>query len=197
VIDSSFDEFVRGHIGALDRYAYALTGERNAADDLIQETLVRLAGAWRRVNHDGNPSGYATTIMFRTYVSWWRAHRRRPTVELTVEPRSDADAYASVDDRLLLRQALRTLPRLQHAVLVATYLRDSSDDEIAELIGRTPSTVRSLRRRGLKALSAALHPDNRPTIRRGDRRRPVVPPASVAGNSAEEVNCGESGIPSS
>src|SRR5262245_40328967 len=85
VLDSSFDEFVEGHIAALDRYAYALTGDRHAADDLVQETLVRVAGAWRRVRRDGNPTGYATTVMFRTFVSIWRKKRRTPQlVELAV-----------------------------------------------------------------------------------------------------------------
>ena len=46
------DEFVEGHVAALDRYAYALTGDRHAADDLVQETLVRVAGAWRRNRRD-------------------------------------------------------------------------------------------------------------------------------------------------
>ena len=44
-------------------------------------------------------------------------------------------------------------------VLVGSYLRDHSDNEIAEMIGRKPVTVRSLRRRALKALSAAIGMD--------------------------------------
>jgi DNA-directed RNA polymerase specialized sigma24 family protein len=66
VIDSSFVEFVHGHVTSLERYAYALTGDRHAADDLVQETLIRVAAAWRRIHEDGNPAGYATTVMFRT-----------------------------------------------------------------------------------------------------------------------------------
>jgi RNA polymerase sigma-70 factor (sigma-E family) len=161
VLDSSFDEFVEGHVAALDRYAYALTGDRHAADDLVQETLVRVAGAWRRIRRDGNPSGYATTVMFRTYVSLWRRRRRAPRVlQLTDEPVSTGDSYASVDARLTLRRALADLPHLQRAVLVGTYLRDHDDNEIAEMIGRRPATVRSLRHRALKALAAAMRPNS-------------------------------------
>jgi RNA polymerase sigma-70 factor (sigma-E family) len=157
VIDSSFDEFVRGHLAALRRYAYALTGDAHAAEDLVQDTLVKMAGAWRRVHRDGNPAGYATTVMFRTHVSAWRYRRRRPPpLPLTSEPASARDAYAAADARVLLRSALRTLPRLQRAVLVATFLDDRNDDEIAALLGRTPATVRSLRHRGLRRLRAAL-----------------------------------------
>jgi len=183
VIDSSFDEFVRGNVASLDRYAYALTGERHAAEDLVQETLIRVAGAWRRIRTDGNPAGYAVTVMFRTYVSFWRARRRRPdTVELTVEPGAAVDDFAAVDTRLELRQALATLPKMQRAVLVATYLHDFTDDEIAHVIGRAAATVRSLRYRGLKALSAAL--------RAGDVRQP--PTTALPG--VEEANRGRSGV---
>jgi len=179
VLDSSFDEFVEGHIAALDRYAYALTGDKHAADDLVQETLVRVAGAWRRIRGDGNPTGYATTVMFRTYVSWWRQRRRGPqVVELVIDPAAARDAYAPVDARLTLRRALRSLPRLQQAVIVGTYLRDHNDAEIAEMIGRNPVTVRSLRHRALKALAAALGID-----------------AAGDVTAVEEVNGGEPGIP--
>lgn len=188
MIDSSFDEFVHGHVASLDRYAYALTSDRHAADDLVQETLIRVAGAWRRIHDDGNPAGYATTVMFRTYVSFWRARRRRPeTVEMITEPQSGRDDYAAVDTRLQLRQALRTLPKMQRAVLVATYLQDFSDDEIAHMLGRAASTVRSLRRRGLKTLSAALGYDE--AAARTDA--PSVADPSVTG---KEVNRGTSGI---
>jgi RNA polymerase sigma-70 factor (sigma-E family) len=186
VIDMSFDEFVRGHIGALDRYALALTGDRHAAEDLVQETLIRVASGWRRIRDDGNPAGYATTVMFRTHISWWRLRRRRPqTAELTIEIPSAADDYATVDIRLTLRHALRTLPRLQRAVLVATYLQDNTDSEIAELIGRSPVTVRSLRHRGLKALSKILGPDYEP-VRADD-----------IATAHKEVNRGESGVAAS
>jgi DNA-directed RNA polymerase specialized sigma24 family protein len=104
--------------------------------------------------------------MFRTHVSLWRRGRTRvPTVALTVEPAADSDGFAAVDARLTLRRALRALPPLQQAVLVATYLRDSADDEIAELVGRSQATVRSLRHRGLKALAAALGVDGEPPLR--------------------------------
>jgi RNA polymerase sigma-70 factor (sigma-E family) len=188
VIDRSFDDFVHGHIASLERYAYALTSDRHAADDLVQETLIRVAGAWRRIHEDGNPAGYATTVMFRTYVSFWRTRRRRPqTVEMTIEPHSGDDDFATVDTRLQLRQVLRTLPKMQRAVLVATYLQDFSDDEIAHMLGRAASTVRSLRHRGLKTLSKALGYDEAAA-------RTDLTPVADPRVTDKEVNHGKSGI---
>jgi RNA polymerase sigma factor (sigma-70 family) len=156
VPESSFEEFVRAALPVLTRYARALTGNVHAADDLVQSTLVKVAGAWRRIRADGNPLGYARTALFRTFVSWHRLRSWRDApLELFDRPAPEP-GYDSVDARIMLREAMAALPRLQRAVLVATYLDDEPDDVIADLIGRTPSTVRSLRRRGLIAVRAAL-----------------------------------------
>lgn len=149
----TFEEFVDECLPVLGRYAYALTGNRHAGEDLVQETLVKLMGAWRRINVDGNPVGYARSTMFRTYVSRWRALRRRPATEpINDEIPIDGDGYTGIEIRDALRRALRGLSRPQRAVLVLTYLDDLPDDTIADLMGRRPSTIRSLRMRGLAAM---------------------------------------------
>jgi RNA polymerase sigma-70 factor (sigma-E family) len=151
----SFEEFAHASLPTLSRYAYALTGTVEAGDDLVQDTLVKVARAWRRVRGDGNPVGYARTTMLHTYLSRWRMLRRRP---VTVPLMADADhppgsdAYAAVDARDQVRRVLATLPRDQRAVLVLGYLDDLPDDEIAALLHRRPATVRSLRHRALTAL---------------------------------------------
>ena len=155
--DQAFERFVSESLPVLGRYAYTLTGDRHSGEDLVQDTLVKLTAAWRRIRIDGNPIGYARTVMFRTYISRWRSNRRRPPAEpLDVEPASSADGYAAVDVRDALRRALRDLPRMQRAVLVLSYLDDMPDDQIAALLSRRPATVRSLRARGLAAVRSRI-----------------------------------------
>ena len=169
--DTSFDSFVRAQLPSLTRYAVALTGSRHGAEDLVQETLVRVLGAWRRIRTDGNPAGYATTVMFRVFVSSRRTrHKAPPTVELTFDPPAADDRYGGVDARLTALRNLASLPRLQRAVLVATYLDDHSDDQIAEMIGNSVVNVRQLRHRGLKSLRQRLEPDG-DSVDRGEANR--------------------------
>ena len=158
--ESGFARFVGESLSALTRHAYALTGDRHASEDLVQDTLVRMAGAWRRIDKEGNPLAYARTVMFRTYVSGWRRRRRRPVWEPLVEASAAGDPYQGVDVRDSLRRGLADLPRLQRAVLVLTYLDDLPDDDIAELLNRRPATVRSLRIRGLQALRTRFSIDD-------------------------------------
>ena len=168
--DPSFEDFVRAHLPALGRYAYALTGSPHAGDDLVQDTLVKVAGAWRRVRRDGNALGYARAVMFRTFASRWRVRRRRPApVPLTADRAAEGDSYAAVEARDALRRALRGLPRPQRAVLVLGYLADLPDEEIAEVLGRRPATVRSLRHRALQALRAQLAAGERTEVPNGQR----------------------------
>jgi len=152
----TFEEFAGQCLPALHRYAYVLTGDVHASEDLVQDTLVKMAGAWRRIRADGNPMGYARAVMFRTFASRWRALRRRPLVHGYEDLPASGDAFADVDTRDTLRRGLASLPRLQRAVLVLGYLDDMSDDDIAALLGRRPGTIRSLRHRGLRSLRERL-----------------------------------------
>src|SRR5262245_14505225 len=158
--DSAFEQFVGESLPALTRHAYALTGDRHSSEDLVQDTLVRMAGAWRRIDKEGNPLAYARMVMLRTFISGWRARRRRPAWEPLVEAPADGDPYRGVDVRDSLRRGLAELPRAQRAVLVLTYLDDLPDDDIAQLLNRRPATIRSLRFRGLQALRIRLSADD-------------------------------------
>lgn len=154
----SFADFAGDSLPALTRYAYALTGNQHAGEDLVQDTLVKLAGSWRRVRDDGNPLGYARVVMFRTFVSRWRVMRRRPVATPYEEQPAAGDQFSDVDTRDAIWRALAGIPRLQRAVLVLGYLDDMADEEIGAVLERRPATVRSLRFRGLRALRAQLDP---------------------------------------
>lgn len=156
--DQDFADFVGTSLPTLTRYAYALTGERHAAEDLVQDTLVKLSRGWRRVRRDGNPMGYARTAMFRAYISGWRARKRSPVWHEYRDRPAPDDQYAQVEIRDVLRRALADLPRLQRAVLVLGYLDDLPDEEIADLLDRRPATVRSIRHRALLTLRKRLGP---------------------------------------
>ncbi len=65
---------------ALLRTAYLLTGHHQDAEDLLQQSLVKAVGAWKRI--DGDPEPYVRTILVRQNVSRWRSRRWR---ELTTD----------------------------------------------------------------------------------------------------------------
>lgn len=151
--DEEFSEWARRHSPDLLRRATLLCGDRHQAEDLVQETLVRLFLHWRQVDQDDNPLGYASTTLFRVFVS---GRRRRSSGELpsAVLPER-AGARSDVEGHLDLVAALQTLSPRQRCVVVARYVDDRPVAEVARLMRRTESWVRVTASRALHQLRAS------------------------------------------
>jgi RNA polymerase sigma-70 factor (sigma-E family) len=159
----SFDEFVAGRGSALLSYAHLLTGQRAAAEDLVQTALARTLLAWDGVRDKHNPEGYVRRTMARLQMNTWRARSRHQEIPVSQPPDAapqDAvpqDAAAGLaDERDAMWAALATLPPRQRAVLVLRYYEDLSEAEIAEVLGCSRGTVKSQASKGLEKLRAAL-----------------------------------------
>lgn len=67
--EQEFTAWAAGCERQLVRSAYLLTGDLHRAEDLVQEALIRVALRWSRLR-DGNPTGYARTMIVRDNISW-------------------------------------------------------------------------------------------------------------------------------
>ncbi|QOC94667.1 sigma factor-like helix-turn-helix DNA-binding protein [Micromonospora craniellae] len=155
-----FETFVRQSTPALRRYARAVAADPDRAEDLLEETYVRVAWVWPRPLADGNPLGYAKIAMIRLHTSWFRTLVRRLRITSPASPLGPDGGSGDGSD--LLRRLLAGLPPAQRAVLVMSYLDDLDDSTIAEAVGRSPATVRSLRHRAVGAIRAGV-----PAVRSG------------------------------
>ena len=104
-----FELWVHARGGALARSAYLLTGDAHLAEDLLQETLARVAQKWRKVGD--SPDAYARRVMHNLAIDSWRRRRARPAEVLGAAPpelagRGDA---TDVERRVVLRDALARL----------------------------------------------------------------------------------------
>jgi RNA polymerase sigma-70 factor (sigma-E family) len=150
--EDSFREFVAARWRPLLRTAYLLTGDAGRAEDLLQTALARLWLHWSRVEH-GAPEAYVRKILATTSASWWRRrwHGELPTAILPdpVSPDDLADRAAMRDE---LRVALAALSPRQRAVIVLRYADDLSEQQVAEALGVSVGTVKTLASRGLARL---------------------------------------------
>ncbi|MFE0513068.1 SigE family RNA polymerase sigma factor [Streptomyces sp. NPDC058964] len=153
-METDFEGFVAARAGALFRGALVLTGNREAAEDLVQETLERACRKWRRIAVTDAPDAYVRRIMVNLANDRWRRFRR------TVPDRGDrvapGDEYGQVDSRDQLVRALQQLPMRMRTVVVLRYFHDLSDAEIAADLDISPSTVRSQLARGIDKLRSQL-----------------------------------------
>jgi RNA polymerase sigma-70 factor (sigma-E family) len=146
-----FEEFAAARLPALLRYAVLLTGDREQARDIVQDVLTRVLVKWDRIGRFEEPYAYVRRMVTNEHLSW-RRRRRLRTVPLDVDP-PIATAESPGDE---MWQLLATLPRQQRAVLVLRFYEGLSDQEIADVLGCRPGTVRSNASRALAALRIEL-----------------------------------------
>lgn len=165
--DGEYAEFVKVRIAPLRRLAYLLCGDGHRADDLVQETLVKLYVRWPSTRTVNNLDAYVRTILVRLHIDESRRPWSRVRLFGAVPDRPDA-ARSGVEDRTVLRAALASLPAGQRVVLVLRFLCDLSVAEASEVLGYSEGAVRSQTFHGLKKLRAALNPSDFATISRED-----------------------------
>jgi RNA polymerase sigma-70 factor (sigma-E family) len=156
--DERFTAFVRSRGAHHLRMATLLTGSPDAAEDLMQVSLLKLYRAWARVDESTGPDAYLRQIIVNTSRSWWRARWRQETpVSEVPEVPVGGDAAERHAAGALVRQALDRLPRQQRAVLVLRYCEDLPAAEVASVLGCSVGTVKTHAHRGLRALRETLN----------------------------------------
>jgi RNA polymerase sigma-70 factor (sigma-E family) len=162
-----YDEFARGQLPGLSRFAAALTGDTQLAQDLVQDTLVRAYVRWSRVAGADRPELYLRRMLVNAYLSWRRRWYQR-TVRAVADPadtRAVPDPAAHIADRDQLALLLAGLGRQQRAAIVLRFFEDRDDHEIAEVLGCSAVTVRSHVSRGLATLRLRVQAEESgPTI---------------------------------
>ena len=148
-----FPLFVRAHTAALLRSAYLLTGDRAEAEELVQDTFVRLYPNWTRVLGADVPIAYVRRSMTNNFLN---GRRRKSASEFLFadppEASYEPDLARELSDRELVRDLLNSLPAKQRAVLVLSFFDDLSDEQSAADVGCRPATVRNIVSRALMAL---------------------------------------------
>lgn len=153
----AFDAYVRDRWQPLLRTAALLTGDAHSAEDLVQETLVRAARHWHRVD-PGAVDAYVRRVMYtRSIDAWrWRRHQPDPVDTSGREPRHQPagrdDGADEITTRLTLLEALARLTPRQRAVLVVRFYEDRSEVEAARVLGCSVNTVKSQTRHALGRL---------------------------------------------
>ncbi|SDS45940.1 RNA polymerase sigma-70 factor, sigma-E family [Nocardioides scoriae] len=149
-MDVEFEAFVDRSGRRLLTTAGLLAGQRHAAEDLYQATLLATWRAWATIHT--SPEAFARRTMVTTYASWWRRrwHGEQPTGDLPegADPAREDDRSGSLD----LRDALDRLPRRQRAVVVLRFYEDLTEAQVAELMGTTVGTVKSQTHKALRTL---------------------------------------------
>ena len=153
-------ELYARHAAEAIRLAYVMTGDRQLAEDLVQDAFVKLAG---RLVHLRNPGAFDAYLR-RTVVNLSNSYFRRKRLEraylrrAAAEPPTHVDA-PDIDRRHELWTDLQRLPVRQRTAIVLRIYEDLPEQQVADILGCRPGTVRSLVSRGLAELRIHVRSD--------------------------------------
>jgi RNA polymerase sigma-70 factor (ECF subfamily) len=141
---SGFDSELLALLPRLRGYAFALAGDRDRADDLVQGTVLN-ALSWRSTFKPGtNLGAWLFRILRNLHIDGFR--RQRPTVPLEGDVLARLSGPPPQDDAVLaceFQKAFRQLTSQQREALVLSVIDGLNYDEIAARTGVAVGTVKS------------------------------------------------------
>jgi len=157
--EDAFRAFYERTARSVWQYLSRLTGDRHAADDLLQEAYYRFLRADRPYASDAHRKNY----LFRIATNLARDRRRRGVALARLPERDDGRAlHAGVDEnaraagRIDINRALARMKPRERSLLLLAYAQGASHHEIAESLGLKTASVKALLFRARRRLAALL-----------------------------------------
>jgi RNA polymerase sigma-70 factor (ECF subfamily) len=150
-VDPAFRDLYEREFAAVFRAALLLSGDRRLAEDAAQEAFARALARWRRLRSHPSPGGWVTTTALNVAR---RQLRRRPEGS---PPQGEAP---EIEDRLVVHEAIRSLPARQQEAVALHYLLDLPVTDTAAAMGVDVGTVKTHLSRARAALYESLREDD-------------------------------------
>lgn len=143
----SIETIIHTHGNTLLRICLCLLGNEKDAEDAVQETLVKYMQKAPSFENDTKEKAWLVTVATNQCRDMLRARLRHPQVEL------ESMQYFSMEkEEIGVMEALMALPEKFKTVLLLHYVEEYKVDEIAQMIGKTPSAVKMRLQKGRKLL---------------------------------------------
>jgi RNA polymerase sigma factor (sigma-70 family) len=144
------DTFSRTHRADAVRWAVAMVGDRNVAEELAHDSLMAVLD---RLDGLDNPTGYLRRTVVNRCASWHRSSRR----EQSRWRRATAGAATSfTPETSEMLELLARLPFKQRAAVTLRFWADWTDADIAAALDVAETSVRVLVHRGIATLRTEL-----------------------------------------
>jgi RNA polymerase sigma-70 factor (ECF subfamily) len=140
------DRLYRQHATEGIRFAVAVSGSNDLAEDLLQDAFVKVMSRMRDRGDPANFRNYLYACIVNGVRSNWRSVRRERLLLLRQGGPDEHQPCMTdgVEDRAELRERLMILPPRQRAALFLMYYEGRSEQEAAMILGVSVGAVRSL-----------------------------------------------------
>jgi RNA polymerase sigma-70 factor (sigma-E family) len=149
-----FAEFAEIMFPRLRRTAFLLCGDWHTAEDLAQTALTKVFVSWRRIRRQEAVHAYTNRTLVNAYLAHRRLKRTGEVVTGWFPERAAQDP--APETRMLLLDALATLPPRSRAVVVLRYWADLSVEQVADVMGCSTGNVKKLSALALDKLRVLL-----------------------------------------
>lgn len=167
--NAAFREFVQTHSQRVYALAYKLSGNSDDADDLTQEVFVRAVEALRQFSGTSSLATWLHRITLNLHIDFTRSGRYQysaawddardndatETWTTNASPLPDASTHAAFQQEHFQR-ALSMLSAQQRTVVVLRFMHEYSLEEIAQELGVSVGTIKTLVFRAVRSLREAL-----------------------------------------
>ena len=152
-----YDDFYVALWPRLVRTTYAVSGDLGVAEDAVQTAFAKAYRSWRRVSRLDAPEAYVRKMAVNEVLnSRRRAHSRREVTRAELPEVAGGSSYDGALAHDEMWAVVSALPPRQRAVLVLRFYEDLSEQQIADVLGCRPGTVKSRLSRALTRLEAEL-----------------------------------------
>jgi RNA polymerase sigma-70 factor (ECF subfamily) len=168
--ENAFPVLVSKNLNSVYNYVLFLLKDKDSAEDVVQETFIKLWKNFRKFNKDQNFKSWLFAIARNTAIDLLR---KRKDLTFSQFENEDGQNYLenflqndemSIEDAIdkkyeddVLRLAISSLPAFYQEVIFFRYNDDFTFEEIAKITGQSLNTVKSRYRRALNNLKIILH----------------------------------------
>ena len=154
-----FDEFFSRERDAVLGLAFALTGDRAVAEDIVQDAFLEAYRKWDRIGSYDQPNAWVRRVVANMSVSTFRRRRGEIRMLTHLEARQPRVVPELSSSTLAFWLAVRSLPKRQAQVAALFYLEDRPIAEVADILRMAEGTVKKHLHDGRKALARKLDLD--------------------------------------
>jgi RNA polymerase sigma-70 factor, ECF subfamily len=148
-------QWIEEHYDAVYRYAYRLTGNTAAAEDVTQEVFIRAIKSWHQLREVQAVRGWLMVIARNEFARWCRKFASRASLSAG-EIECGLAATGDLDQEDWVQRSLMELPVDYRLVVTMFYFEQLSYSEIAQELDIPIGTVMSRLSRAKKQLKEAL-----------------------------------------
>lgn len=162
----TFERLVFAYEKKIYRYIYNLVGQKQDAEDLTQETFVRVYKNRCAIKPEENLGGWLYRIATNITYDWFRKKKIRPELLIIDDPENRFETideeftYNKIETKKDLERALSKIGITYRAVLALFYWQGLKYEEIASVLSVPVNTVKTHLRRAKQALKMALEGNN-------------------------------------